>query len=320
MSEGASTTVVSAADAGYFELARGLVLSLRSGPRSPSLSILDLGLEPEQRRWFEAEGAVVVDPGWDIDFAERDHAPAYYKAMTARPHLPKHFPGYDVYTWIDADAWVQDDSVLEIFARGARRGELAIVPEVDRGYWTIHKRPKFWGQNQRAFAFAYGIAAGYRLGRNAILNSGAFALAGDAPHWRLWSEALAKALRRWRPGGIRGRYGRRFHVMEQTALNYIVFAQHAPATFLPAYCNWFCGKGTPAYDASRRLLVEPHEPHQPLGIVHLAGKPMKDRLWELGTLDGGTIHTKLTYEAVRALAAAAPLGESLPERPRYLAR
>jgi len=61
--------------------------------------------------------------------------------MTARPYLPKHFPGHAVYLWIDADAWVQDDTVLDIFVSGARRGMLAVVPEVDRGYWTIHKRP-----------------------------------------------------------------------------------------------------------------------------------------------------------------------------------
>jgi hypothetical protein len=260
-----------------------------------------------------------VDPGWDVDFPGRARAPAYYKAMTARPYLPKHFPGYAVYVWIDADAWVQDDSVLEFFVNGARHGQLAIVPELDRGYWTIHKRPKFWGQNQKAFAFAYGMWAGYRLGRNAILNCGAFALAGDAPHWRLWAEAHARALNR-RRFGVHGPHQLKFRLTEQTALNYIVFAERAPATFLPAYCNWFCGKGTPAYDAARRRLVEPHQPHQPLGIVHLAGKPMKDRIWDLATLDGGTIRTKLTYEAVRALGAVAPPAQLPPERPRDVAR
>jgi hypothetical protein len=304
MRSGASTTVVSAADAGYFDLLRGLVLSLQQGSQSRllALSILDLGMSPEQKQWLEAGGAVVVDPGWDVDFAQRDRAPAYYKAMTARPYLPKHFPGHDVYLWIDADAWVQDDSVLDIFQSGARRGKLAIVPELDRGYWTIHKRPKSWGQNQKAYAFAYGLAAGYRLGRTAILNSGAFALAGNAPHWRLWSEALARALNRRRIGGIGGRYSRRFHVMEQTALNYVVYAEHAPATFLPAYCNWFCGKGTPMYDPERRLLVEPHEPHRPIGIVHLAGKRMKERVWQLATPAGDTVSAQLTFEALRALA------------------
>jgi hypothetical protein len=300
----ASVTVVSAADTTYFDLLRELVISLRQGPLSRALavSILDLGLEAEQKRWLEEQGAGVVDPGWDIDFPGRARAPAYYKAMTARPYLPKHFPGHAVYLWIDADAWVQDDTVLDIFVSGARRGMLAVVPEVDRGYWTIHKRPKFWGQNQRAFAWAYGWRAGYRLGRNAILNSGAFALSGDAPHWRLWAEAHAAALRRRRVGRPSNASRIEFRNAEQTALNYAVFAEHAPATFLPAYCNWFCGKGTPMYDPTRRLLVEPHEPHRPLGIVHLAGKQMKERVWTLATPEGGAVKTRLTLEAVQALA------------------
>jgi hypothetical protein len=300
----ASVTVVSAADTTYFELLRELVISLRQGPLSRALavSILDLGLDAEQKRWLEEQGAGVVNPGWDIDLPGRARAPAYYKAMTARPYLPKHFPGHAVYLWIDADAWVQDDTVLEIFVSGARRGMLAVVPEVDRGYWTIHKRPKFWGQNQRAFAWAYGWRAGYRLGRNAILNSGAFALPADAPHWRLWAQAHAAALGRRRVGGPSSASRIEFRNAEQTALNYVVFAERAPATFLPAYCNWFCGKGTPMYDPARRLLVEPHEPHRPIGIVHLAGKQMKERVWTLATPEGGAVKTRLTLEAVQGLA------------------
>jgi len=48
----ASVTVVSAADATYFELLRELVISLRQGPLSRALavSILDLGLDAEQKR------------------------------------------------------------------------------------------------------------------------------------------------------------------------------------------------------------------------------------------------------------------------------
>jgi len=51
-------------------------------------------------------------------------------------------------------------------------------------------------------------------------------------------------------------------------------------------------------------VVEPHEPHQPLGIIHLAGAGMKERVWKLKTLQGGTVETRLTYSAVQTLAAA----------------
>ena len=304
MAAGASVTRFSAADAAYFELLHGLAASLRAaeGARQLALSILDLGLEAAQRQRLEALGATLVAPGWDLDFPGRARLPEHYKAMAARPYLPQHFPGYEVYLWIDADAWVQDAAALDIFIAAARAGRLAIVPEIDRGYWTIHKRPKIWGQNQRAFAWAYGARAGYRLGRNAILNVGAFALRGDAPHWRLWAAAHARALQRPRLFRKPALANQGFFLSEQTALNHVVYAEGAPATFLPAYCNWFCGKGTPLFDEARGLLVEPQAPHQPLGLVHLAGAGMKERVWRLETLAGGTVETRLTYEAARALA------------------
>ena len=93
------------------------------------------------------------------------------------------------------------------------------MPEVDRGYWTIHKRPKLWGQNQKAFVWAFGLRAGYRLGRNAILNVGAFALRRDAPHWELWAEAHRRALNRRRITGGTNLGNMNFFLSEQTALN-----------------------------------------------------------------------------------------------------
>ena len=302
-----SITIVTAGDAGYFGLLTDLLTSLRRGlgERLYPLSILDVGLSEAQadslRRTY---GATVRDPGWDLNYPRRAHAREYLKAMTARPHLPKHFPGYDIYLWLDADCWVQDASVLDIFIHGAAAGNLAIVPEIDRSYWTIHKRPKLWGQNQKAFAWAYGLSEGYHYGHNVILNVGAFALRGDAPHWQLWSDNYARALHRTRLNPWAYKDKIECFLVDQTSLNRAVFVQNAPTTLLPAYCNWFCGKGTPMFDAEKHLVIEPYEPHQALGIVHLAGKGMKERVWTLKTLQGGTIATRLTYTGVQALPRA----------------
>ena len=305
LASGPSVTIVTASDAGYFGLLQDLIFSLQRGmgERLPPLSILDIGLNEEQRVWLRGLGATIQPLGWDLYYPPRSHPPNSFKVLAGRPHLPKHFPGYDIYLWIDADSWVQDASVLDLFIRSAAQGKLAIVPEIDRGYWTIHKRPKFWGQNQRAFSWAFGMREGYRFGRNAILNAGVFALRADAPHWRLWSENYARALKRFRlsPWAYKGNIS--FFLSDQTSLNRAVFVQGAKATFLPACCNWFCGKGTPMYDARSHQVVEPHEPHRPLGIVHLAGEGMKERIWKLQTLQGGTIETRLTFSAVNALAA-----------------
>ena len=314
MARGPSVTIVTAGDAGYFGLLTDLLLSLRRGlgDRLYPLSVLDIGFTDAQRDGLKRDyGATVAPLGWDLAYPARSHPPNSFKVLAGRPHLPRHFPGYDIYLWIDADCWVQDAAVLELFIRGAARGELAIVPEIDRGYWTIHKRPKFWGQNQKAFAWGFGLREGYRYGRNAILNAGVFALRGDAPHWRLWSENYAKALKRFRLGPRTYKGNISFFLADQTSLNRTVFVQGAPTTLLPAYCNWFCGKGTPMFDAERNLVVEPHQPHRELGIVHLAGAGMKERVWSLKTLQGGAVETRLTYSAVRALPAAKTPGQAM---------
>lgn len=314
MARGPSVTIVTAGDAGYFGLLTDLLLSLRRslGDRLYPLSILDIGFTDAQRDGLKRDyGATVAPLGWDLAYPVRSHPPNSFKVLAGRPHLPRHFPGYDIYLWIDADCWVQDAAVLELFIRGAARGELAIVPEIDRGYWTIHKRPKFWGQNQKAFAWGFGLREGYRYGRNAILNAGVFALRGDAPHWRLWSENYAKALKRFRLGPRAYKGNISFFLADQTSLNRTVFVQGAPTTLLPAYCNWFCGKGTPMFDVERNLVVEPHQPHRELGIVHLAGAGMKERVWSLKTLQGGAVETRLTYSAVRALPAAKTPGQAM---------
>ncbi|HVA35191.1 MAG TPA: hypothetical protein VNG52_03080 [Stellaceae bacterium] len=317
MARGPSVTIVTAGDAGYFGLLTDLLASLRRGLGGGlyPLSILDIGFTEAQRENLKREyGATIAPLGWDLPYPPRSHPPNSFKVLAGRPHLPRHFPGYDIYLWIDADCWVQDAGVLELFIRGATRGNLAIVPEIDRGYWTIHKRPKFWGQNQKAFAWAFGLREGYRYGRNAILNAGVFALKGDAPHWRLWSDNYARALKRFRLGPRAYRGNISFFLSDQTSLNRAVFVQGAPATLLPAYCNWFCGKGTPIFDARKNLVVEPHEPHRPLGIVHLAGEGMKERVWTLKTLQGGTVETRLTYAAVAALTQPAKAATKVTAR------
>lgn len=305
--QGRSAIICTAGDAGYFPLLRGLVESLKEGPFSRNLNIgvLDLGLTIDQCDWLTAQGARLVEPGWDVDFPHREDCPGHYRAMAARPHLPRYFPHHDAILWIDADAWVQDDSILPHFLRAALKGKLAIVPELDRGYWTMFKPPKLWGQNQKAFSWSFGPLAGYRLGRYPILNVGAFALATDAPHWRLWAEAHSKSLNRKR---TRGSFIKDFNffLSEQTALNQVVYGQRQPYTLLPATANWFCGKGTPLWDGESGRVVEPHEPHAPLHIIHLAGKGMKERVWDLETVQGGTVSTRLTWEEVKALRERMP--------------
>jgi hypothetical protein len=282
--------IVSGADAGYFPLLEDLVRSVRDKPegRRVELAVLDLGLEERQRQWLAEQGARLAAPGWDLDFPGRDRTPEIRKAQIARPFLQRYFPGHHLYLWIDADAWVQEWSAIETMFAAADRGRLAICPEIDRSYKRHYKRPKLLGMTLpwRCYRIAYGWRVADRLGRNPMLNCGVFALRGDSPHWASWADSMARALRRTS-----------FVFVEQIALNYAVFTGRIGATFLPATCNWLCGDAAPMWDPAARRLVEPNAPHQPLGILHLAGEEQKTKTFAVETLDGGRISTMMRYRA-----------------------
>ena len=296
--------IVSGADSAYFSLLRDTVRSVLAQRAQAAIGILDVGLDGEQRAWLARHVTHLVQPGWDIDFPGREHTPQARQAQFARPFLPHHFPGYETYLWIDADAWLQDWRAGELYVEAAAGGRLAITPEIDRAYKRHYKRPKLFGATLawKNYRTAFGWRAADRLGRNPMVNCGVFALRGDAPHWGAWARLIAQAARRTR-----------FFFVEQTALNYAIFAEHLPVDFLPAYCNWMPGDATPAFDAARGRFVEPYTPHEPIGVMHLAGREQKSRVFRLTRLDGGTVETSLRYGESRTLCDASMTVAAAPD-------
>lgn len=293
--------ICSAADSGYFPLLRDAVLSVRALDPEVPIGVLDLGLRPEQLDWLAATRVRVVHPGWDVEFPGRERMPDTFKAQVARPFLPKHFPAYDTYFWLDADAWLQDWRAVEMYVAAAGRDRVAISLEIDRAYKRHYKRPKLFGFTLawKCYREAFGWRVADRLGRNPIANVGVFALHRDAPHWAHWARVMAQVLQRTR-----------FFFAEQIALNYAIFGDGLPANFLPAYCNWAVGDAAPAFDAARGLFVEPYAPHEVLGVVHLAGSEQKNKIFRLDRLanrrlDGGIVETSLRYSESRALCTGA---------------
>ncbi len=302
-----TATIVSASDAAYFDLLKGLVCSIRDKPegRDIALSILDVGLDSSQRHWLADQGAAIAEPGWDFEIPASMNAPSHFRALLARPFLRRYFPGHDIYLHIDSDAWVQDWSAVDIYLAAAADGLLAITPQVDRAYNTNFKRPRRYRrtQNYKSFKWSYGWLTADRLARNPILNCGVFALPADGPHWDLWAAAIRRALTRRTLRSRRGWPDLNFKLIEQTAMNYVVFGDKPPATFLPAWCNWFCAHAAPKFDRTRGLLVEPHAPYRPIGIVHLAGEDFQNRAFDLDELHGEGTTTRLRYEDVEGLSA-----------------
>lgn len=272
----ARRVIVSGADAGYFRYLKRAAESVRAqDPGSDiALVLLDLGLERAQREDLARFADAIVEPGWDYDLPDRDTLPSHWRAYTARPHLPRHVPGYDLYLWLDADAWVQQwDAVEQFFASAAgdeAGGAVAIVPEVHPAYRNQNEaRDEFEAVIRAAFADSFGKETADRLYRKPHLNTGAFALRADATHWQAWSDALGRALtgdaarkpREARPPS-------RERLAEQCAMNVVVYDEGLPAVFLDPRCNWICHHAAPRRDPETGLLTEPTPPFAPLGIVH----------------------------------------------------
>ena len=296
MSDTGGLIIVSAADSGYFPLLQDTVASVRALNRDVAIGVLDLGLTDTERDWLSAQGASITCPGWDVDFPQQAHTPQTRKAQVARPFLPRHFPGYEMYFWLDADAWLQDWRAVELYCGAAGRDKLAIVPEIDRAYKRHYKRPKWFGWTLawKCYREAFGWRVADRLGRNPIVNCGVFALHRDAPHWDAWARIMTGVLQRTR-----------FFYVEQIALNYAIFAEHLPANLLPAYANWMPGDAAPAFDGRRGVFVEPYAPNETIGVMHLAGREQKEQVFTLVRVDGGTITTGLRFRDTQALRRAA---------------
>lgn len=252
------TIIVSAADERYYPLLEGLLSSLRQwdAPLADAIGVLDVGLSPESLAALRAEVAHVVSPEWDLPVdAERRLAAPHLRAFTAPPHLPDYFPGYDLYVWIDADAWVQERNVVEVLSQAAMGGHMAVCPEVHQSYVQTYEALA-WRRDKLFRCF--GESAVFRLESSAYVNSGVFALRGDAAHWRYWQESSRAAFAAC-PEVL----------SDQTTLNHALWTFELPIHPLPSLYNWCCHLAIPALDVAAGKWCEPHIPHQPIGIIHM---------------------------------------------------
>ena len=286
-------TVVSAADSGYFHLLQGLVLSLKAQRSSAELpvTVLDVGLAEAECAWLEAQGVARIAVA---RIAERlpplperaDGKPKLSLAQRLRPHIPDLVPGHALYLWMDADLWLQREGVIPIYLKAAEQGRMAIVPEIHLAYPSLFSQRQYAGMF-KTYEQLFDRATAQALAQNPTINSGCFALAASAPHWRLWAETLEGLLRR-----------DSFYYAEQFALNHVLYSRgkEAPSRFLPAGFNWICHQALPVLDAKTGLLLEPAPPYPPLGIVHLTvGAKAGER--ELRAADGGRVKRSLKYRA-----------------------
>ena len=288
------------ADSKYFELLSELIDSIQRFEQSKEVGIciLDAGLTEDQKLKLSQKVDDIKSAEWDIKVpAFKVMGKEWLKSQVSRAFLPKYFPGYEKYLWIDADAWVNKWEALDLYFKGSNANKLAISTSADRSYgrvlradWLIGSIAKVKSQNYKhAKSSGFSETVARKIALMPHLNIGVFCLNADAPHWVVWQKNLKQALS---SGKIFG--------SEQVAMNIAIYVDDLEIEILPAYCNW-----THIYrlkfDTVNNTLVEPYLPNHEIGIVHLAGKTSdvvrfnKNYLSEIKTLEGKIIKKSLRF-------------------------
>ena len=278
--------IVSGSNHKFFPILQGLVLSVRRARAIADLpmAVLDVGLTDEDRTWLAAQDVSIVHVDWDFAFLASYGMPEFFKVLTWRPFLPKHLPDAEIYVWMDADAWVQDEQGVLLAIDCAAGGAIAIVPEIHSYYRTMYEPPHEVRKAElKIYQACYGDETANSMISKPLINAGFFALAKDSDGWSIWADVLRTMYER--PCNF---------YTEQCSLNFCIYARGMRCVPLPAYCNWICCHRLPAFDEKSGRLVEPGPPHQDIWIVHLAGRA-KEEECQLETIDGKTITRSLRY-------------------------
>ena len=297
--------IVSLADANYFSLLEDLVDSIKKFKESNNVAIciLDAGLTEDQKKKLLGKVDEIKSAEWDIEVPDyKVKGKEWLKSQVSRAFLPKYFPNYEKYLWIDCDAWVNDWNCIELYFKACDKGKLGITQTIGPGYkitskvnWLLGKLAIVKSQN---FKHAVKSNIGYDKARKLAfaphINIGVFSLEKNSKGWNSWQENLSKTLK---AGNIFGSEG--------LAINMSVYIDDLETEFLPLNCNWITSNLLPKYDEVQKTFVEPYLPNYKIGIMHLAagiwkdGKDMRtDRSIqiEIETLDNKKILKSLRYQ------------------------
>ena len=262
--------IVSLADANYFPLLEELISSIKRFEKSRNIAIciLDAGLTEEQKEKLLNKVDEIKSAEWDIEvpgYKVRDKE--WLKSQVSRAFLPKYFPNYEKYLWIDCDAWVNDWDCIELYFKACDYGKLGITQTIGPGYKITSKVNWLFGKlafiNSQNFKHAVKSKIGYDKARKLAfaphINIGVFSLEKNSKGWEVWQRNLSKTLK---AGNIFGSEG--------LAINMSVYIDNLETEFLPLNCNWITSNLLPKYDQQKKIFVEPYLPNNKIGIIHLA--------------------------------------------------
>ena len=301
-----SNAIITLADSNYFELLQELIDSIKDHEQSKSVSIcvLDAGLTAEQLKILKQKVYSIKKAEWDIEVpGYKVTGKEWLKSQVSRAFLPKYFPEFNKYLWIDCDAWVNNWSTVEMYFEACNNGKLGITQSVRQGYrvlsklnWLFGKLALIKSQNYKhAKKSGFSESTARKIAFAPHINIGVFSLEKNSSCWKTWQDILRKALSSGKVFGSEG-----------LAMNIAVYDKDVEAEFLPLYCNWIASNVLPKYDQDNDTFVAPYLPHNKIGIMHLAAgiwvgkndmRLNKNVKIKIKTLQGKDIEKSLRHES-----------------------
>jgi len=268
--------IISLADSNYFELVNELVDSIKRFEKSSNtaICILDAGLTSDQKLLLSKKVDEIKSAEWDIDVSSfKVRGKEWLKSQVSRAFLPKYFPKYNKYLWIDCDAWVNDWRSVELYFEACNDGKLGITQTLGPGYkimskvkWVFGKLAIIKSQNfKHAINSKINLDKARKLAFAPHINIGVFSLEKNSSGWTSWQKNLEQTLK---SGKIFGSEG--------LAINMSVYIDNIETEFLPLNCNWIASNLLPKFDEKLNTFVEPYLPNQKIGIMHLAAGIWQD--------------------------------------------
>jgi len=295
--------IVSLADANYFPLLEELIDSIKRFQESENIAIciLDAGLNENQKKILVNKVDEIKPAEWDIKVPNHKiNGKEWLKSQVSRAFLPKYFPNYEKYLWIDCDAWVNDWQSVDLYFRACDNGKLGITQTLGPGYkitskvnWLFGKLAIIKSQNfKHAIKSKIPYDKARKLAFAPHINIGVFSLEKNSIGWESWQNNLQKTLQ---AGNIFGSEG--------LAINMSVYIDDLETEFLPLNCNWITSNLLPKYDEKNNTFVEPYLPNNKIGILHLAAGIWKNgidmRLDKSIEIEIKTLTDKKVFKSLR---------------------
>lgn len=231
--------IVSGSDAVFWPIAKGCIDSLSNVSKKNSeifLGFLDDGLKLDQIEYLTSRGFKVERTRWGLGIPEsfQKGFPGS-RVKVSKTMLPEIFPGFDVYIWLDADTWLQEESAISDLVEGALAREISVVSQRNPKY-SLKQFLNLWRVLVAREYFGFSSALNVLL--RPYYNSGVFAMKPTSMVWSIWQSTWGSAFKR----------RHQIRVSDQAALNHVITTQKVRVAKFDATYNWACHLAQPNWD------------------------------------------------------------------------